>query len=310
MIFKNKNLKKKNVGIVIGRFQNSFLTKGHIHLLKEVFKKSKKVIVFVGVSGAFPSIKNPLSFDVVKDMLLEKFKKLEIFPIRDNHSDMVWSKNLDTKIKNLFDLEKTEITLYGSRESFKDFYFGKFKFEYISEIKNVSATFFRNSILIPKNKESYRLGMIDLVKNIENGNYATSFQVVEIILYDKKNQKVLLGKKNIQDEKYCLFGGFVDPKDKNLEESAKRELFEEANYTAEKVKYLMSSRVNDFRYKNSKHKIMSAVFVVDFIEDKSLNLFPKDDIKFIEWIKIEKLKDVIYKNYLEIVDVFLNSLKN
>jgi len=118
--------------------------------------------------------------------------------------------------------------------------------------------------------------------------YDTSFQTVDVIVVDKVRNCILFGKKK-SEVGYCMVGGFVDPKkDKTLEEAARRELIEETGINMETSfpKYLGSFRVDDQRYRASRHKIMTAVFVVEYIFGA-----PKagDDLDEVKWYRFQDI---------------------
>lgn len=119
-------------------------------------------------------------------------------------------------------------------------------------------------------------------------DYPTSFQATDTIVINRqaKVPQFLLGKKDPKKhktDKWRFLGGFVDPKkDNSLEDASKRERLEEAgmNLECSDPQYLFSFRVDDPRYRKSEHKIMSAVFLHEYIFG-----FAKagDDIKETEW---------------------------
>jgi len=139
---------------------------------------------------------------------------------------------------------------------------------------------------------------------IEPIRYPTSFQCVDCVVINlaaddenplKTNVLVLLGKKPTET-KFRLIGGFVDPKDETLEMAAIRELKEEAgeNLECSSPKYLFSNRQDDPRYRNSEHKILTAVFLFQFLYGHAKG---GDDIEKVEWFKWSE----IVKNYKDIV---------
>ncbi len=125
-------------------------------------------------------------------------------------------------------------------------------------------------------------------------DYPTSFQATDAFVYNNENETLLLGRKKWDNGKWRFVGGFVDPKDLSLEDAAYRERIEEAgkNLECEKPKYLFSIRIDDPRYRESEHKIMSAVFLHQFIFGHAV---AGDDIDDgMEWFSIFYLRN----NYL------------
>jgi bifunctional NMN adenylyltransferase/nudix hydrolase len=133
--------------------------------------------------------------------------------------------------------------------------------------------------------------------------YDTSFQATDAVIRNAQNDMFLLGKRD--KGLWRFIGGFVDPKDASLEDSAKRERIEEAgiNLECDNPKYLFSFRVNDPRYRESRHKIMSAVFLHDYIFGFAR---AGDDIKHVEWFAAYLIranyKDLIVETHWPIVE--------
>lgn len=143
--------------------------------------------------------------------------------------------------------------------------------------------------------------------------YPTSFQCIDCVIrkVDRFETKFLLGRRKHSTE-YRILGGFVDPdKDSSLEGAAVREKNEEAGIGLECTypKYLFSFRVDDPRYRESKHKIMSAVFLFDYTYG-----MPKagDDIFQVGWFSKESIRDLdvgfIAKEHAPIINYILNNL--
>jgi bifunctional NMN adenylyltransferase/nudix hydrolase len=139
----------------------------------------------------------------------------------------------------------------------------------------------------------FRLWLLDVLK--AEKFYDTSFQAVDMWIVNDTHNEVLLGRKAGKDE-FRLLGGFVDPKDQSLEEAATREKNEEGgiNLECSPPKYLFSQRMDDERYKNSRHKVMTAVFRLDYVFGMARG---GDDIEQVHWFG----KDYLKKNYRKFV---------
>lgn len=125
--------------------------------------------------------------------------------------------------------------------------------------------------------------------------YPTSFQAVDIVIHNKRTNEILLGSKwqdktrTAPKKEKRFVGGFVDPADPSLEYAAMREKSEEAGISLELSKplYIGSFRVDDPRYRESIHKIMSAVFYCEYLFG-----FAKagDDIAAVEWVSLDNFR--------------------
>ena len=147
---------------------------------------------------------------------------------------------------------------------------------------------------------------------MRNKEYPISFQTVDIALVNLYRQQILLGKRKGKEE-WRFPGGFVDSeKDKSLEEAAFREMNEEINFnktlSTGPVSYKFSTQIDDPRYRDSKDKIMTALFFVNFIGGSpqagddlndvawfAFHEFSNDNYKFFvakeHWILIEQMKN-------------------
>lgn len=83
-------------------------------------------------------------------------------------------------------------------------------------------------------------------------------------------------------------GGFVDPSDNSAEHAAIREAHEEVGRDLElsKPQYITSVKIDDPRYKNSPHKIITSFYVVNYLWGKEK---AGDDAEKAEWFNIKEL---------------------
>lgn len=131
--------------------------------------------------------------------------------------------------------------------------------------------------------------------------YDTSYQAVDAIIHDKN--KFLLGRKK-DEKKFCFIGGIVDPfLDKSLEMAVVREKNEEVGIGLECSfpKYTFSFRVDDPRYRDSRHKIMSAVFFMNYIFGIANTTEEIVEIKWFSRIELLK-KDNVVEWHFPIID--------
>lgn len=140
-------------GAIVARFQVPALHKGHIHLIDTVLEKCDKLIVILGTKS-IPDERNILSFRIRSEMLFELYPYLTIHEIRDHREDDEWSAHLDLLLD-----QYENVTLYGSRDSFIKFYVGRYSYQSIPELANLSGTQERESMIIDNNVD-FRKGVI------------------------------------------------------------------------------------------------------------------------------------------------------
>lgn len=150
-----------STGVIVARFQVYSLHPGHIHLIDTVIKKCKKLVIVLG-KKTVPDENNILPGYIRGGMLMEYLVKtygssldFMIHSITDHIEDKTWSEKLDDLV-SLY----SDITMYGSRDSFLSFYNGKHKAEIIPELVGLSGTQQRETMTIVNN-EDFRKGMIE-----------------------------------------------------------------------------------------------------------------------------------------------------
>jgi bifunctional NMN adenylyltransferase/nudix hydrolase len=273
------NPKDFEVGVIIARFQTNKLHDGHIHLIDHVLSNHKKVVVLLGVSKVPNTKKNPLDFASRMLMIQARYPNLTILPIRDQRSDEKWSQSVDEMISSAYGYKKTVI--YGSRDSFIPYYSGKNTVIELEPSVNYSATNVREAVAketLPS--EDFRAGVIYQAYN----NRPVTYPTVDICVYNNHGE-ILLAKK--PNEKHWRFvGGFVDPEDTSWEMAAKRELREETGGSLEihKPNYVLSHRVNDWRYQGEEDGIMTSLFLAE----RHFGLATaSDDIEQVSWFPVQ-----------------------
>lgn len=280
--------KMEDIGVVIGRFQIDTLHKGHISLLDHVTKNHKKVIVFIGVAVGEHKEEQALGYATREKMIKGAYPDVVIQPLKDMIDDQKWSEQIDNKIREVY--HHGSVVLYGGRDSFIPYYKGKFRTENVGNIINVpdSATKRREEIKREvRDSADFRAGIIYHAAN----SYPNAFPCVDVAVVKETQDdgvEILLCRK-IDEKLYRFPGGFVDPQDKSYESAARRELTEEVgSLEVTNPEYITSLQVDDWRYRNSKNKIITSLFKFQFIYGS-----PKaqDDIHGVKWFKINEVKD-------------------
>ena len=274
---------KADIGVIIGRFQVHALHEAHRNLIDSVVSNHKRVILFLGVSPVIGTTKDPLDFTSRKLMIQESYPDINIAPLPDKGSDMVWSKTIDSRVREIFPLGS--VVLYGGRDSFLPYYHGTFNVCELEQTIYISGTEVRKQVSEEiKSSPLWRAGAIYQSYN----QYPVSYQTVDIACLGSGGHRILLCRKPNEDN-LRFIGGFVDPNDSSLENAASREFREETGGNAEidGIKYLGSFRVDDWRYRKGRDKIMTSLFIGSMTYG---SVSPSDDIAELHWIGVSDFK--------------------
>jgi len=274
-------------------------------------------------------------------MIQSHYPDVDVFQIKDHKLDSIWYQELDRRIREIE--PHAEITLYGGRDSFADYYDGAFPVEVLTDIENsFSGTEIRERVgNTPLSTPDFRAGVIYAIAN----RFPLTHLTVDIGLINPyhssptKNSRILLGRKE-GDRQWCFPGGFVDAKDASLEDATRRELFEETGCHTSSVqmcKYVASLEVvNDWRYKNEVDRIMTNVFLMELPPNSPYlknndqgeegtgllsenKLKASDDLAEIQWFDLKEFSetphhfvtnDLITKAHQPIMQVFIAHLKD
>ena len=277
-------MQKEPIGVIIGRFQVDKLHEGHKDLFDQVLAKHKKVFVFLGLSPLKCTINNPLDFESRKQMILEAYPQVSVFYIKDVMLDSVWSEKLDEMIEDLLLVGQTAV-LYGSRDSFKEHYSGKFKVVTINQRVFISGADVRRAISSDvKATDEFRKGVIWATQN----RYPACIPTVDVAIFDVDYENLLLGRKKVETQ-YRFIGGFVSAGE-TFEQCIKREAYEETGLELNNLKIVGSYVIDDWRFKNETDKITTTFFTASKAFGKPV---PGDDIYELRYVKVSELKDLI-----------------
>ncbi len=282
---------KLKVGVVVGRFQTPLLTEGHLHLLSYMCERSQTNVVFIGVHSSQPTKRNPLDYATRKRMVEGMYKGINVFPLHDQHSDELWSKNLDDKIEEEFSDELCEVTLYGSRDSFISNYHGRYKTVEVECVQCHSSTELREKTgQYPLDSPLFRAGVIYGAHK----RFPSPYLCVDVTVI--KDGKFLFCKKPGED-KLRFIGGFVDSKDDGITATAIRELWEEAQVVGKTFTLIGEAKINDWRYVKDEENIFTNLFVFTYAGGACV---AGDDISELHWLKISELleKDFMPQHHI------------
>lgn len=239
--------KMNRLAVIIGRFQVPKLHEGHLALFKEAGEDRTIVVVCMGQANM--SQRYPLPYLYIAGMMNK-----DTYLLYNSHDDKAWSIKLDEIIEKAKHDDECPTLIVG-RDSFKNSYSGKYKIIEIKEIPNISGTLIRDAIKIEPSVD-FANGIIYAKKH----RFPVAYHTVDIACM--KRDLVLIGKKN---GKWWFPGGFVDPSDNSAEEAAKRELTEEVDVEADDFKYICSTKIDDWRYRNEPDKIITSFFKCTYI---------------------------------------------
>lgn len=271
--------------VIIARFQTPYLHRGHIELINNIRATHSKLIIVLGVAPIAGSRRNPYDYYTREKMIKSAYEDIIVLPLSDHPSDEVWSRNLNTLLKDTFPTE--DFLLYGSRDSFISYYSGKSETKELPQHGDYNATDLRKQYSDRvSNSEDFRAGVLYAYHN----QYTKVFPTVDIAVFRNNRTEILLGKKAINN-KWRLVGGFADATDASFEAAAKRELHEECGaIEVGDLTYETSMKINDWRYRKEADKIITLLFSCDY---KSGTPTPLDDIQHLDWFKVDDLKTMI-----------------
>jgi bifunctional NMN adenylyltransferase/nudix hydrolase len=297
------NKPKATFGAIVGRYQTPYLHEGHKSIINKIVEKHENLIVFLGVFDGQPNDDNPMDFATRRVMILESYPEAIVLPLPDKKSDEVWSSLLDEKIKEV--IGRNSCILYGGRDSFIPYYTTK-TYE-VNELESpnvlISATTIREEVIRKaRNSVDFRTGVIYGVTK----RFKSPYTAVDIA--PVREGKVLMVRK--PDEKGLRFaGGHVDNSDESFEAAALREFKEEVgrNMVVSTPVYVKSFRINDWRYKKTKEKIFSSLYVVECLSGTP---DPDDDVNYAEWVPFEDLyRTNIEPEHQPLVDALIDFIE-
>ncbi len=282
------NVSDYEVGVLVARMQVPKLHDVHRHLIDKVCDNHKKVIIFLGVPVVEQTKRNPLDFATRKSMIQQEYPDVTILPLRDQRDNKTWSTILDGKISEPFGNRST--LLYGARDSFVPFYHGRYQTVELvgnNDQDKISGSSIREEVAREVgHTEDFRKGVI----YANFGRFPVIMPCVDVVVFDKSNNTILLGRKPGED-KLRFVGGHVDVTDKDYESAAIRELGEETGRGLEvgqskDAKYICSGKIKDWRHLKEDSEIFSTLFL---FEKKWGHAKAADDIEEVKWVSIDEL---------------------
>ena len=263
MIDKTDDLSENKTNIVVGRFQSPTLTEDQKNLLDYSLSTSRtRPTVVLGLSPLKCTAANPLDYESRKAMIEAAYPDSFNFKyIKDQNSDEVWSNNFDNIVSqclNVFDAQDS-FKILGSKDGFLDHYTGEYANNFEEHTQTSYSSIVEQTKAYAKNVKNtpeWRAGVAYAVSS----QYPTVYPTVDCAIFDKDDFKQIYLARKKDEKLYRFVGGFADPNDDSFEESALREAKEETGLKCKNVKYLFSQKIDDFRYRNEKSKIITHMF--------------------------------------------------
>lgn len=294
-------MKTKSLGVCAVRMQVPELHDGHRYLLDVLTTMHENVLVVIGEGEARLTKDDPLTYDMRRAMLKAAYPTVLVARLEDQPSDGLWSRALDDLIcRFLVDFaDAMEPVLYGGRDSFLRCYTGRFRSFELPPAGSASGEALRAGVQ-PVNSADFRRGMIYASKH----KYPMTYMTVDIAIIDREGD-IILGVKN-RDGGFARFvGGHVAVTDGSLEEAAKREMREETGMEPGDMTYLGSFVIDDFRYRDTGDRIMTALFVTRPAFGAPT---PNDDIDKIAVVDTEELLEMIVPEHRRLAEALLAHL--
>lgn len=126
------------------------------------------------------------------------------------------------------------------------------------------------------------------------------FVTVDVLVINKITDEILLIKRLNEPFKDCwaLPGGFVD-ENEDLEQAARRELFEETNIETEEMIQIGAFGTPN---RDPRGHMISVAYQTDLIDNQIVKA--KDDAKEVKWFSIKDLPELAF-DHLEIINSIL-----
>lgn len=297
-----------DVGVIVSRFQTSYLTEGHVGLLDLVQSSHSTMIVILGVAPV-PSFEDPLDFQSRAYMVTEKYPRAIVVPAPNHPHDAQWVNNLDALIGMLIGTKSA--LLYGGRDSFISTYkkFGGRRPTQECDGPAASATEVRRVVAREvRPTEDFRAGVIHAWAN----RYPENVCTVDIAVYKRAGNKValLVGSKSLDGGWDRLPGGFVEMSD-TTETGAARELLEETGLSDVQLNLVCTERVDDWRYPGTRAKVLTHLFVGEYTMGCAK---AGDDLDSVYWLWLASGVDVrrynIVPNHQKLIERAMRAIKH
>jgi bifunctional NMN adenylyltransferase/nudix hydrolase len=285
-----------DLGVIVGRFQTPYLTPGHCELIETVRSRHPKFAIVLGVARVIPTKTNPLDVATRAQMIQEIYPGVEVISKLDERSDVAWSQNLDRALRSIHPYEK--IVLYGGRDSFITRYSGQFPTVQLDEVLNVSGSQARQAAfhkILPT--ADFRSGICYAQAN----QWPRINPTVDVAI-ERGGQVLLAHKTEDGDNQWRFVGGFIDAKE-TAEQAARREAAEETGAAVGNLEYIISTPIDDWRYRGTNQSIFTTFFAAKYLQGPCT---AADDVQAVKWFDIVQLDEsVLVPEHRVLLDAYL-----
>lgn len=282
---------KRELGVVIARFQTFALTPAHQYLLSQVATRVNRVLILLGSAPVIGTRKNPIEVHIRARMVHDWWAgqypngpEVIVLPLLDSPSNEEWASRVDQTIAAI-NINGTA-TIFCGPDGAGPTYLeagGKWPVEMLDSAGGHASKIREN--LIPRYTEDFRAGIIYAIER----SFVNPKPVVDVIVKD--GTRVLLAQKKMDGDKWRLIGGFVEPSDPSLEHAAMREVREETGIEVAGATYIGSAHVDDWRYRSGPELILTSVFTAQHIFGAPR---AADDIDDVRWFEAADVLDNIH----------------
>ncbi len=131
--------------VFIGRFR--FFQNGHRAVIRRALELGRHVIILVGSSRQARSLRNPLTFEEVRETILGAFTppeqaRLILFPLIDRYNDIEWNRDVQGAVQSVvsrFGVAAPRICLIGHAKDRSSYYLRMFPQWVSEEVENIGG---------------------------------------------------------------------------------------------------------------------------------------------------------------------------
>lgn len=295
-------MKKRGVGVVVGRFQVHKLHDGHWTLIRRALQHDKTLIC-IGTRPAVSTPHDPLDYPTRERMIRQSVREAVVVPLPDQPTDRGWSEHLDQLIHIMFPTDP--VTMYQGRDSFQGHYRGRHSVQEIDEVPHHSGTELRSEISRSvMDSEEFRCGVIYCATN----QFTRIDYAVDICLYrhdPEQGIQVLLGARHNEEGMFRLPGGHIEHTDLTAEDAARRELHEETGLEGADYEILDQIRITSRDAPG--YAMFTTLFLAKYTHGAAV---ASDDLDKVGWFSLKDLPKFKYAdNHEQLINIASSLLR-